>query len=169
MPATLAEHLDKKVGAAVDDFGVVFEIGPGVDHAEHLDDILDPIEIAAQRIPDRRDQDEAYVTGVQITLLDRHAGAELASGHPPVGVLRAFARKIEQIADPLDMDIVADRATYLRKGDPQLFQPLLNAHLAFSQIGESASSIPAASAATVFADFCAAVLVVRDRLGALAP
>src|SRR5712675_3143610 len=54
--AAVAEHLDKKIGAAVDHLRVILEIGRGIDHAEHLDDVLDAIEIAAERIPHRRDQ-----------------------------------------------------------------------------------------------------------------
>jgi hypothetical protein len=47
VPAPIAKDFDEKVRAAVDDFRVVFEIGCGVDHAQHFDDPLDPVEIAA--------------------------------------------------------------------------------------------------------------------------
>ena len=50
----LAEHLDKQIGAAVDDFGMILEIGGRVDHPQHLDDVLHLVEIAAKRILDRR-------------------------------------------------------------------------------------------------------------------
>src|SRR5205085_9364129 len=36
MPPAFAKHLDKEIGAAVDDLGMIFEIGGGVYHAEHL-------------------------------------------------------------------------------------------------------------------------------------
>src|SRR5271166_7008212 len=57
MPPALAEHLDEEVGAAIDDLRVVLEIGSGIDHPKHFDDILHTVEIAAERILDRRDQD----------------------------------------------------------------------------------------------------------------
>src|SRR5271169_645839 len=111
---------------------MVREIGCGVDHPEHLDDPLDPIEIAAQRILDRRDQYQADLSGVPITLVDRHAGAELAPRHCAVGVLRTLAREVEQIANPLGVNIVAERTADLWQYNVQFFQPLLNAHLRIS-------------------------------------
>src|SRR5437660_12247870 len=36
VPAAIAEHLDEQIGAAVDDFGLVAELGHGIDHAPHL-------------------------------------------------------------------------------------------------------------------------------------
>src|SRR5262249_21264825 len=51
----LAEHLDEHVGAAVDDLGMVLEVRHGVDHAEHLEDCLDPVE-RAQRLAGGREQ-----------------------------------------------------------------------------------------------------------------
>src|SRR5713101_3855100 len=46
MAACLAEHFNKQIGTAVDDFGRVVEIRRGVDHAEQLDDEIDPVERA---------------------------------------------------------------------------------------------------------------------------
>ena len=47
VPAALAEDFDKEVGAAIHDFRMVLKIGCGIDHAQHLDDILDAVEFAA--------------------------------------------------------------------------------------------------------------------------
>src|SRR5260370_29289057 len=79
VPPALAEHLDKEIGTAVDDFRVILEFGGGVDHPEHLDDILHAVEIAAEGILHRRDQHEPHTARVTISLVNRHAGAELAS------------------------------------------------------------------------------------------
>src|SRR6266853_179521 len=68
MPPALAEHLDEQVGAAVDDFRVILEIGGGIDHPEHLDDVLQAVEIAAERILDCRDQHEPHTARVTISL-----------------------------------------------------------------------------------------------------
>src|SRR5205085_11564370 len=87
MPTALAEHLDKQIRAAVDDFRMIFEIGGGVDHPEHFDDVLDAVEIAAERILDRRDQHEPDAARVTISLVNRHAGAELAFRHCAAGVV----------------------------------------------------------------------------------
>src|ERR1700750_3210008 len=56
VPAAVAENLDEEIGTAVDHFGVVFEIRGGVHHAEYLDDVLDPVEVAAECVLHRRDQ-----------------------------------------------------------------------------------------------------------------
>src|SRR6266404_1259871 len=75
--------------------------------AEHLDDVLDAIEIAAQRISYRRDQHQADLPRVAIPLFDRHAGAELASRRLAVGPVGwALAGEIEEITGPLGVDIV---------------------------------------------------------------
>jgi hypothetical protein len=58
VPAAIAEHLDEQVGAAVDHLGLVAELGHGVDHAQHLDDALDAIEVAQLGLH-HRDQVEA--------------------------------------------------------------------------------------------------------------
>ena len=133
VPAALAKHLDKEVGAAIDDFRMIFEIGNGIDHAEYLDDILNAVELAAKRIPDRRDQDQTHAAGMLIPFLDRYAGAELAFGHPAIRPFRrTLAGEIEEIADPFGVDIVSDRTAYRMQYDPQLSQPLLDAHLVIS-------------------------------------
>src|SRR6516165_1188807 len=106
VPAGLAEYLDKEVGAAIDDLRVILEIGCGIDHSEHLDDVLTAAEIAAERILDRRDQDEPDAARVTVPFVDRHAGGELAFRHCAAGVVgRALPRKIEQVAAALGMDI----------------------------------------------------------------
>src|SRR5947207_16004756 len=46
MPARLAKDFDKEARATVDDFGVSLKIRCGIDHAHHLYDPLDPVEIA---------------------------------------------------------------------------------------------------------------------------
>src|SRR5262249_47255027 len=104
----LAEHLDEEIGTAVDHLRMVLELGGRIDHAEHLDDLLDPIEIAAKRIAHGCDQHQSHRTRVPIAFLDRHAGAELALGHSLRGV-RTLAREIEQIADALGVHVAAER------------------------------------------------------------
>ena len=108
MPPGIAKDFDKEVGAAVDDFRVVLEIGCGIDHPEHLDDPLDTIEIPAKRVLDRRDQHETDLAGMAISRFDRHASADLTPGHRSAGALRTLAREIEQIANPLGVDVVAE-------------------------------------------------------------
>src|SRR5246127_10614 len=78
MPPALAKHLDKQIGAAVDDFRMILEIGRGIAHPEPLDNVFPPVEIAAERILYRRDQHEPDAARVTIPFVDRHAGAELA-------------------------------------------------------------------------------------------
>ena len=45
MPAGLPKDFDKEIRAAVDDFRMVFEIRRGIDHPQHLDNPLHPVEI----------------------------------------------------------------------------------------------------------------------------
>src|SRR5271169_593249 len=106
MPPRLAKDFNEEVRATVDDFRVVLEIRCCIDHSEHLDDPINSIEIAAQRVLNRCDQHKAYLAGMTIPLFDRHAGADLTPGHRTVGALRTLAEEIEQIADPLGVDVV---------------------------------------------------------------
>jgi hypothetical protein len=41
--ARIAKRFDEEIGAAVDDFGVIAEVGLGVDHAEQFDHRLDGV------------------------------------------------------------------------------------------------------------------------------
>ena len=54
MATRLAERLDKEVRAAVDDFGMIAEVGLGVDHPEQFDHRLDTREFANRRFCDRQ-------------------------------------------------------------------------------------------------------------------
>ena len=49
MAARIAKRFDEEIGAAVDDFGVIAEVGLGVDHAEQFDHRLDGGEFANRR------------------------------------------------------------------------------------------------------------------------
>src|SRR5262249_54488310 len=95
---------------------------------EHLDDPIHSVEIAAQCILNRRDQHEADLASMAIPLFDRHAGADLTPGHRTAVALRTLAREIEQIAGPLGVDVVAERAAHLRQGDVELLEPFLDVH-----------------------------------------
>ena len=103
MLAALAEHGDEQVGAAVDHLGLVAELGHRVDHSQHLDDVLDPVEVAAQRLLHHRDQHQAGGARVLVALLDRHVGAELALDPGA----RSLAGEIEQVAGALGVHVVA--------------------------------------------------------------
>src|SRR5215472_3029087 len=155
MSPRFAKDFDEEVRATVDDFRVILEIGCGVDHPEHLDDPVDPIEIAAQCILNRCDQHEADLAGMAIPLFDRHPGADLTPGHRTTGDLRTLAGQIEQVADPLGVDVVAERAAHLRQGDVELLEPLLDVHGTISKWWQRKIM---ESAAEVVADLSAAVL-----------
>ena len=87
---------------------VILEIGCRIDHPEHLDDPVDPIEIAAQRILNRHNQHEAYLAGMAIpSSIDMPGRSTL--GHRTATALRTLAGEIEQVADPFGVDIVAER------------------------------------------------------------
>ena len=77
MAADVAEHLDQKVGAAVDDLGMVSEGRLGVDHAEELDHRLDARKLAKRGLGDR-EQLQAREPRRLIALLDRGVLAEPA-------------------------------------------------------------------------------------------
>src|SRR6266567_2468423 len=49
VPSRLAEYLDKKIGGAVDDFGMLRESRRGIDETGDLDHALDPVEVTVQR------------------------------------------------------------------------------------------------------------------------
>src|ERR1700757_3657276 len=169
MPARLAKDFDKEVRAAVYDFGMILEIGCGIDHAQHLDDPLDPVEIAAQRLLDYGDQHEADLAGMAIALLDRHPGAELSPRHRAGGALRALAREIQQIPDPPGVDVIPERAADVGQRDVQFLQPLLDAHPTISAewrpIITEKSDRRGRSAAAEFSDLDTAALLVRGQRG----
>src|SRR5580658_4946616 len=96
MAAGLAEHLDKQVGAAIDDFRRVVEVGRGVDHAKELDDEVDAVE-RAKRVTHGREQSEADQPGAPVALLDADIGAELTGQMNPV-LARTLAGEVEDVA-----------------------------------------------------------------------
>src|SRR5258708_29439441 len=59
VPSRLAEHLDKKIGGAVDDFGMLRESRRGIDETGYLDHALHPVEVAVQRHGPLRNDIEA--------------------------------------------------------------------------------------------------------------
>jgi hypothetical protein len=59
----------EQVGTAVDDFGMIAEVGLGVDHAEHFDDRLDASEFANRRFRERQ-QIQAGQTSRPISIVD---------------------------------------------------------------------------------------------------
>jgi hypothetical protein len=60
---------------------MILEIEGGVDHAQYLDDVPDPIEIAAQRLAHRGNQHQPKLTGMAVAVFDREISAELAARH----------------------------------------------------------------------------------------
>src|SRR6516165_10253850 len=134
MPAALAKYFDKQVRAAVDDFGMIFEIGGGIDHAQHLDDVLDPVEIATKLVFHCGNQHQPNLPSVPVSFVDRQAGTQLALGHPtirPVG--RTLARKVKQITGAFGMNVVSEWAADCRQHDSQLLQSLFDAHSEISK------------------------------------
>src|SRR5439155_1348360 len=81
--AALAEHLHEEVRAAVDDLGLVFELGHRVDHAEDLDDALHLVEAAELRAH-HGDEIETDAARVLVALLHGVFAADLAPGTPAV-------------------------------------------------------------------------------------
>ena len=97
MPPRVAEHLDQQVRAAVDDLGVLHEVGGGVDHAQHLDHAAHPREVAQCSLH-RRDQVQSHLAG----MVPGFSGADFApylghGGHVFAGG-SALARQVQRVA-----------------------------------------------------------------------
>jgi len=68
LPAGFSENLDEQVRTAVDDLGMLPELGSGIDHAEQLQH-LDPCEVAACGFLHEREELQPYEPRVVIGLL----------------------------------------------------------------------------------------------------
>ena len=91
MFALVTEDFDKQVGAAVDDLGVFFKVGDGVDHSEDFDDLFDPIEGTEFVLQDCQ-KDQADLSGIFVGLFGSHIGTNFAGG-----VSGTFAGKPERV------------------------------------------------------------------------
>ena len=97
MAPDVAEHLDQKVGATVDNLGMVAEVRLSVDHAEELDHRLDARKLAERGLSDR-EQLQAREPRRFIALLDRGMLTETPDHETTVRALRPLPGKIEKIA-----------------------------------------------------------------------
>ncbi len=127
MPAAIAEHLDEQVGAAVDHFGLMAELGHGVDHAQHLDDPLHAIEVAELGLHDR-DQAQAGLAGVAVGLLDGEVAPDLAGRQWLARQAGALAGEVEQVAGAHGIHVVRHRRGRLGELDAELLQPPFGLH-----------------------------------------
>src|SRR5690606_19119524 len=55
MTSRITEHIDHEIGDAVDDGGLLVELGRRVDEAQKLHASLHPVEIAAASLPELRE------------------------------------------------------------------------------------------------------------------
>src|SRR5882762_8051093 len=120
--ALIAEHFDEQVRAAVDDLGLVGELGRAVHHAEQLHHALDAVE-AAELGLHHREQREPDRARVLVALLDAELGAELALHRA-----RAFAGEKQQVAGAHRVHVVRDRRARRRELDAELLETFFRAH-----------------------------------------
>src|SRR5690606_22390006 len=112
----LPENLDEEIRAAIDDLGVVAEVGCRPHHAEELDDALDAIE-GAERTFERGEDREARLPGGGDAFLDRELIAASSRDERAVFPKRAMARDVDRAPDLERGDVVGDRPGGRRQGD----------------------------------------------------
>ena len=99
MATRFAKRFDKEVRATVDDFGVIAEVGLGVDHAEQFDHRLDGGEFANRRFCDRQ-QLQAGEASRPVAIVDRSVLAQSSDFKRSIGLLRSLAGEKQKIARP---------------------------------------------------------------------
>src|SRR6266516_30227 len=127
MAACFAEHFNKQIGTAVDDFGRVVEIRRGVDHAEQFDDEIDPVE-RAERIAHGGKETQSDEPRAAVALLDTDVYAKFAGELDAFTVARALPRQIEDVSDEAIGQIIGDRLLQFRQHNAELFQARFRTH-----------------------------------------
>src|SRR5690242_20110871 len=121
MAAGITEHLDKQIGAAVDDLGRIVEVRRCIDHAQELDDEVDSVE-RAERIAHGGKQAQSDQTRTPIALVDADIDAELASELFAIGVARPLPGEIKNVSGEPVRQIIGDWLAKLRQHDAELFK-----------------------------------------------
>ena len=96
MAASVAEDFDEEVGAAVDDFGLVAEVGGAVDHAKDLHDADDAVEVA-----------ELFLQEAHVAVTPGIAFGAAGEGHVRLSFATsddALAQAVERIGGVLGLD-----------------------------------------------------------------
>ncbi len=78
MAANIAKQLHKKIRRAVGDFGMLGEVGRGIDENAKAQAARHPLQIAATSRLHLRDQIESTKPGSGLAVLQRNIGAQLA-------------------------------------------------------------------------------------------
>src|SRR5213593_1023215 len=128
MPAVLAEDLDHEIGESVDHLGLIAEAFGGVHHAQHLDDALDLVEAAEERMGGPEEID-AHLTRHLVAIFRGQVPPHLAArGGLAVDAAGTVAGEKEKIADPYSRHVVAPRLGWRGQGDAQLLDLGFRAH-----------------------------------------
>ena len=86
----VTEDLGEEFGAAVDDLGVLAEVGGGVDHAKEFDDLFDAVE-GAELVAEGGEHGETGLAGGLAGFVEGEFGADLAGDVVAIGKERAVA------------------------------------------------------------------------------
>src|SRR6478609_9497396 len=120
----VAEHLHEQVGAPVDDGGCPVESGRDIDHAEHLHDAADAVQVAELGTERREDRARRHA-GRLHPLLERHVPSDLAGDHPVAGDGTVPTDVDEPTLDHAP-HVVPRGREHGRELDPELHQPVVD-------------------------------------------
>lgn len=116
MAAGVAQHRNQEIRGAVDDLGLVGEIGGGVDKAGQLDGPDKARKIAAAGAFQLREQRDGAAFGGLCPLFDGHVFTQPPLDQP-AGILTDLARDMHQIADHDEGHIIGGRGRGVGQGD----------------------------------------------------
>ena len=123
----VTEDLGEEFGAAVDDLGVLAEVGGGVDHAEEFDDLFDAVE-GAELVAEGGEHGEAGLAGGLAGVVEGEFGADLAGDVVAFGKVGAVAGEIGEIAGDDDGFVDATFGGSGWEGDGELGELGFGAH-----------------------------------------
>ena len=119
--AGVAEHLHEQVGAAVDHGGGLVETGRDVDHAEHLDDALDAVEVAELGVERREDRERGHPRR-PAAVVEREVATDLAA-HDVGAVDRTVPADVHDAVVDDTAEIVGGGREHRRQHDAERFEP----------------------------------------------
>ena len=123
----VTEDLGEEFGAAVDDLGVLAEVGGGVDHAEEFDDLFDAVE-GAELVAEGGEHGEAGLAGGLAGFVEGEFGADLAGDVVAIGKERAVTGEVGEVAGDDDGFVDAAFGRCWGEGDGELGELGFGAH-----------------------------------------
>ena len=124
MTTSLAKDINKQIGTAIDDLGMIGEIGLGIDHAEKLDGRLDAREVTQRRLGNGQKLKPCQAR-FEIGVLDGDIPPEPTDTIGPIRPLWTLSREIEKIAGEAKRYVIRNRRWHRRKAEAEAFKALL--------------------------------------------